>query len=233
MVARNKPNSLKLDRQTLSDGILQKLAFERTGQNIKLLSETELLASRRSLVEDSHSSENIWIFGYGSLIWNPSFNYDMRIPARLFGYHRRFCLRTTITRGSPEKPGLVLGLDRGGSARGILFRIPAPLAAKECDVIWKREMLNGAYKPSWVKVKSTDGKTLKALTFIIRRNHPSFVAPLPDKEIVKIIAEASGIIGPNYEYLFNTLDALNSEGISDHKLAKITKLVKLCQTFKH
>ena len=127
MVSHNKPKSLKINRQTLSNGILQKLASDKMGQNVKLLSERELLDSRRSFIKDSHSGNNVWIFGYGSLIWNPSFSYDMRIPAHLFGYHRRFCLRTTITRGSQEKPGLVLGLDRGGSARGILFRIPASM----------------------------------------------------------------------------------------------------------
>ena len=229
MVSHNKPKSLKINRQTLSNGILQKLASDKMGQNVKLLSERELLDSRRSLIKDSHSGNNVWIFGYGSLKWNPSFSYDMRIPAHLFGYHRRFCLRTTITRGSQEKPGLVLGLDRGGSARGILFRIPASIAARECDLIWKREMLSGAYKPSWVKVKSNDGRTLKALTFIIKRSHPNFAEPISDEESIKIIAEASGIIGPNSEYLLNTATALHSEGIIDQKLKRLANLLKIYQ----
>ena len=229
MVKKNKPTPLKINRQTLSDGTLQKLVSEKMGHQVKLLSEEELLESRRSLIKDSHSSENLWIFGYGSLIWNPSFKYDMRIPAHLYGYHRRFCLRTTITRGSPEKPGLVLGLDRGGSTKGILFRIPASIAAKECDVIWKREMLNGAYKPSWVKAKSEDGQLFEALTFIIKRGHPSFSAPIPDEEIVKMIAEASGIVGSNSEYLFKTEEALKDAGIHDKKLKTISHLVKKYQ----
>ena len=198
-------------------------------ENAKLLSDRELLASRRSVIKDSHSGKNIWIFGYGSLIWNPCFNFDMRIQAHLFGYHRRFCLRTTITRGSPENPGLVLGLDRGGSTKGILFRIPASIAIKECDVIWKREMLNGAYEPTWVRVRIRDGRELKALTFVIKRSHPSFAAPISDVESVKIIAEASGILGPNSEYLFNTAKALNREGIHDYKLRKLCDLVKAYQ----
>ena len=182
-----------------------------------------------SFIKDSNSNKNIWVFAYGSLIWNPSFNFDLRRRAHLFGFHRRFCLRTTITRGSPEKPGLVLGLDRGGSTKGILFRIPASIAARECDVIWKREMLSGAYLPSWVKVKANNGKAIKALTFVIKRNHPSFAAPMPDKDSVKIIAEAKGIIGSNSEYLFNTEEALNAEGIKDNKLKKLSAMVKQYQ----
>ena len=231
MMAKNKSKSLKINRQVLSDGTLQKLASEKMGKNANLLSERELLASRRSFIKDSHSGKDIWIFGYGSLIWNPSFDFDMRIPAHLFGYHRRFCLRTTITRGSSENPGLVLGLDRGGSTKGILFRIPATIATKECDVIWKREMLNGAYEPTWVRVKMRNGRDLKALTFVIKRSHPSFAAPMSDGESVKIIANASGILGPNSEYLFNTEEALNREGIFDFKLKKLCALVKTYQKF--
>ena len=229
MIAKNKPELLKINRQVLSDGTLQKLASERIGKNAKLLSDRELLASRRSVIKDAHSGKNIWIFGYGSLIWNPSFDFDMRIPAHLFGYHRRFCLRTTITRGSPENPGLVLGLDRGGSTKGILFRIPASIATKECDVIWKREMLNGAYEPTWVSAKIRDSKNLKALTFVIKRSHPSFVPRMSDGGIAKIIAEASGILGSNAEYLFNTQEALKREGIYDYRLRKVTSLVKSYQ----
>ena len=223
------PKSVEISRQTLSEGILQKLASERPGQPVVLLTEEELLESRRSFIKDSNSNKNIWVFAYGSLIWNPSFNFDLRRRAHLFGFHRRFCLRTTITRGSPEKPGLVLGLDRGGSAKGILFRIPASIAARECDVIWKREMLSGAYLPSWVKVKTHNGKAIKALTFVIKRNHPSFAAPMPDKDSVKIIAEAKGIIGSNSEYLFNTEEALNAEGIKDNKIKKLSAMVKQYQ----
>ena len=188
MASKDKNTSVEINRETLSGGILQKLAAERAGQPVKLLSEEELLQSRRNFIQDTHSGEDIWIFGYGSLIWNPSFEFDLREQAHLFGYHRRFCLRTTITRGSPEKPGLVLGLDRGGSAKGIIFRMPASIAAQECDVIWKREMLSGAYTPSWVKVKNQDGEVVKAITFIIRRDHPSYAASQPEQCAAKILS---------------------------------------------
>lgn len=226
MVGKDKNTPVEINRETLSGGILQKLAAERTGQPVKLLSEEELLQSRRNFIQDAHSGEDIWIFGYGSLVWNPSFEFDQRKQAHLFGYHRRFCLRTTITRGSPEKPGLVLGLDHGGSAKGIIFRMPASIAAQECDVIWKREMLSGAYAPSWVKVKNQDGEGVKAITFIIRRDHPSFAARMPEQHSAKIIAEASGIIGTNSEYLFNTDAALTAEGINDFSLKRLADLVR-------
>ena len=229
-MARKEINTpVEINRETLSRGILQKLATERAGHPVKLLNEEELIQSRRYFIQDDHSGEHVWIFGYGSLIWNPSFNFDMRKQACLFGYHRRFCLQTTITRGSPEKPGLVLGLDRGGSTKGIIFRMPASIAAKECDVIWKREMLSGAYAPSWVKVKSQDGEVLKAITFVIRRDHPRFAARKTEMQCVKIIAEASGVIGSNSDYLFNTSEALSAEGIPDSKLQRLAALVERYQ----
>ena len=226
MTGKDTNTPVEINREALSGGILQKLAAERDGQPSKLLSEEELLQSRRRFVQDAHSGEDIWIFGYGSLIWNPSFNFDLRKQAHLFGYHRRFCLRTTITRGTPDKPGLVLGLDRGGSAKGIIFRIPSSMASRECDVIWKREMLSGAYEPSWVKVTNQEGEVLKAITFVIRRDHPSFAARQPEPQCVEIIAEASGIIGSNAEYLFNTDAALAAEDINDHSLKRLAKLVR-------
>ncbi len=229
MAGKDKKIPLELNRETISGGILQKLAAERASQTVKLLSEEELLQSRRSFIQDAHSEEDVWIFGYGSLIWNPSFDFVLRKRAHLFGYHRRFCLRTTITRGSPEKPGLVLGLDRGGSTKGIIFRVSASIAARECDVIWKREMLSGAYTPSWVNVKKQDGGFIKAITFIIRRDHPSFVARQPETKCVKIIAEASGLIGSNSEYLFNTEAALTAEGINDFNLKRLANLVRKYQ----
>ena len=226
-MARKEINApVEINRETLSGGILQKLATERAGQPVKLLNEEELLKSRRYFIQDDHSGEDVWIFGYGSLIWNPSFEFDMRKRAYLFGYHRRFCLQTTITRGSPEKPGLVLGLDRGGSTKGIIFRMPASIAAKECDVIWKREMLSGAYAPSWVKVRTQDGEVLKAITFVIRRDHPSFAARRTESQCVKMIAEASGIVGSNSDYLFKTNAALSAEGIPDTSLKRLTALVE-------
>ena len=230
MARKEKNTPIEINRETLSKGILQKLATERADQPVKLLNEEELLQSRRHFIKDDHSGEDVWIFGYGSLIWNPSFDFDIRKQAYLFGYHRRFCLRTTITRGSPDKPGLVLGLDRGGSTKGIIFRMPASIAAKECDVIWKREMLSGAYDPSWVKVRSQDGEVLKAITFVIRRDHPSFSARQPESQCVKIIAEASGILGSNSEYLFNTNAALYAEGINDFSLKRLSALVEQYQS---
>lgn len=233
MTNRHINSPFEINRKTLSSGILQKLALDCAGQPVKLLSEEELLQSRRCFIEDAHSGKDIWVFGYGSLIWNPSFNFDLRKKAHLYGYHRRFCLRTTITRGSPENPGLVLGLDRGGSTKGIVFRIPASIAAQECDIIWKREMLSGAYSPNWVKVNRQHGGIVKALTFIIRRDHPSFVARQTHEKCVETIAKASGIVGSNSDYLFNTEAALSSEGINDITLKKISKLVRQHQTRYH
>ena len=225
----NKP-PISINRDTISSGLLQKLATQRDGSASNLLSEDELLSSRRSFIADNHDYGDIWVFGYGSLIWNPTFEYTDRQHAHLFGYHRRFCLWTTITRGTPEKPGLVLGLDRGGSSKGIIYRVPAAIAVRECDILWKREMLNGAYRPSWLQINCSDGQKIKALSFVIRQDHPSFAEPLPDETISKIIARASGIIGPCSDYLFHTQAALKAEGIHDARITKLARLVERINT---
>ena len=108
---------------------------------------------------------DLWVFGYGSLMWNPEFPYAERRQALLRGYHRRFCVYSHRYRGTPDRPGLVLGLDRGGSCRGIAFRVEPPHVNSTIDLLWDREMVSGVYAPKIIKV-TTDGGRIPACAFV-------------------------------------------------------------------
>ena len=118
-----------------------------------------------------------WVFAYGSLLWNPLFPFAESRPATLRGLHRRFCLYSLASRGTPEQPGLVLGLDRGGACTGVIYRLPAPVAMDELHLLWRREMVLGAYRPRWVCVRSGE-REIHALTFVVRRAHPQYAGRL-------------------------------------------------------
>jgi cation transport protein ChaC len=172
---------------------------------------------------------DFWIFGYGSLMWNPGFPHIDRKHAVLRGFHRRFCIRSTIYRGTPEQPGLVLGVDAGGECNGMAFRVDA---VKRNDVIaylYAREMRNHVYAPTWVSVL-IDGDEHEALTFVVKRDHRSYTT-LPECETAQIIASCRGENGTNYEYLENTVHALHALGVPDSDLDLLHQRVKDLREF--
>ena len=215
-----------ISRDNLANGTIQQLVKDRDGQGADLLSDEELLASRRSLIPDDYQGE-VWLFGYGSLIWNPVLEIAERQIGRIYGYHRRYCLLTKIGRGTPENPGLILGLDHGGSCTGQALRIcqSANLAA-ELDLLWKREMLNQSYLPKKVTMHADDGRKIDTITFVMNHQSPSYVADLSLDEKARIIAEAEGFIGTSYDYLDLTLKSLKELGIRDNYLGQIMRRIK-------
>jgi len=166
-------------------------------------------------------SENIWVFGYGSLMWNPGFNYIRSVPGHICGYHRRFCLYSHTYRGTPQKPGLVLGMDRGGSCRGVLFEVAAENVEIALDYLWHREeMPMGVYKTKKVPVLqngSMDGK-VNACVFVINRQHQDYYPDTCRDKAADLIHRAHGVRGSNLEYLENTVFHLQSMGIIDRQL---------------
>lgn len=214
-----------LSRTMLESGLVQRLALDRDGENSGVLSEDELTASRQKYVADNYEGPDIWIFGYGSLIWNPLIAYEEKLFGRVYGLHKRFCLWTRLGRGSPEEPGLVLALDRGGSVKGVVFRIASERAVKEMDILWQREMINNSYNPKWVSVHTNYG-VKKALSFVVRRSSPSFADRMSDENIAAVIARATGFLGPCCDYLFETAKALARAGIQDEKLDRLVKMVR-------
>jgi cation transport protein ChaC len=136
-----------MTREMLQNWRVASLARERDGADSSIATEDQLLASRRQLIADDADCSDFWVFGYGSLIYNPIIDHTQRAIASIYGYNRRFCLWTKIGRGSPECPGLVLSLDRGGSCRGVAFQLNPQNAIAELDLLWRREMITLAYQP--------------------------------------------------------------------------------------
>ena len=174
---------------------------------------------------ESHAQVHghFWVFGYGSLMWNPGFRHDETKHAVLPGFHRSFCIRSTIYRGTPEQPGLVLGIDLGGECNGIAFRVPAEQREEVLSYLFEREMRAHVYTPTWVSI-AIDGRATPALTFIVKREHRQFVC-MPEDEMVAIIASSAGANGSNFEYLENTVHALHELGVPDPALDALHRRV--------
>jgi cation transport protein ChaC len=183
-----------------------------------------LMARGRALVTAHESlaapASDFWVFGYGSLIWNPGFPHIEVRPARLTGYHRQFCIYSHVYRGTPEEPGLVFGLDRGGSCRGLAFRVPRGEGADVLAYLAAREMVTAVYIPRWLRVE-TDAGPLRAITFIADRKHYQYAGKLPLDKMVRIIRRSCGVSGTTIDYLENTVHHLEALGLEDSRLKKI------------
>lgn len=157
----------------------------------------------------------IWVFGYGSLIWNPLFEYMSREIATLAGWHRSFCLRTTAGRGSAEIPGRMLSLERGGSTEGVALQLPEQGFDEELRVIWIREMITGAYVPTWAEIQLFSGPKIKALVFAANTAHSHHETNSDIAHVAPIIATATGAIGSNAEYVRKLDSALAEHDLRD------------------
>jgi cation transport protein ChaC len=172
---------------------------------------------------------DLWLFAYGSLMWNPEFTFVRSARALLRGYHRAFCLYSTQYRGTPENPGLVLGLDRGGSCHGVAFLIAESAISTVLETLWVREMSQLVYHPRIVKVDAEESR-IEALTFVADRAHPNYAGRLEVPTIAQTIAECTGARGPNADYLFNTLRHLHALGIRERHLDALSRAVQVLQT---
>ena len=168
------------------------------------------------------------MFAYGSLMWDPGFDHTRSTPALLRGYHRAFCVYSERYRGTPERPGLVLGLDRGGCCRGIAFLIADANVENVLAGLWAREMRRKAYAPRVVGIE-LDGEKASALTFVANREHEAYTGQLEVETVARTIAGCSGARGPNADYLFNTLRHLESLGIRERSLEQLRSAVQRLQ----
>ncbi|WP_019451359.1 gamma-glutamylcyclotransferase [Cupriavidus sp. BIS7] len=186
--------------------------------------ERSLCAALGSRPDTPGLNGDVWLFGYGSLIWNPMVVHTDRKVATVHGYHRGFYLYSRINRGTWDNPGLVLGLDRGGCCTGMVFRIPSHVIEQEFRVLWRREMLTGAYHPRWLRVKLEDtpeAPEQRALAFVMNREHSAYAGRLPDDRVVACLRHACGLYGPAREYLQQTLLGLATNGVDDPYLGRL------------
>ncbi|MBQ0961349.1 gamma-glutamylcyclotransferase [Ideonella sp. 4Y11] len=167
----------------------------------------------------------LWLFAYGSLIWKPDFDAVEQHPAQVMGWHRCLRMRSRINRGTPEQPGLVLALVRGGSCRGLALRLPDESAEATLRQLWLREMPTGTYTPRWLRCHTPQGP-LRALAFTLDRHSPAHVGALADQELLHILRHAQGRYGRTLDYLVQTEEALRRCGITDRHLASQVRLAR-------
>jgi cation transport protein ChaC len=168
---------------------------------------------------------DVWIFGYGSLMWDPGFAFVEARPALLRGYHRSFCVYSHRYRGTAERPGLVLGLDRGGACKGIAYRVPAADVGAALHYLWEREMANRTYHLKEVPLATPAGAVM-ARAFAVDRTHKNYAGRLPLEETARLILQGIGARGPCRQYLENTVRELKKLGLVDRPLHRLEAVVQ-------
>ncbi len=178
----------------------------------------------RILDESDFPDGELWVFGYGSLIWNPGFAFVERVPARLIGEHRALCVYSLVHRGTPEKPGLVLGLDRGGACQGLAFRVAREHRKATIAYLRAREQVTSVYREVMrsVWLKDHARQRVSALAYVSDRGHDQYAGRLPLDRQLHLVRQGHGVSGANIDYVLATVKALEDHGIHDaplHQLA--------------
>jgi cation transport protein ChaC len=181
----------------------------------EILSETEL------------SKGDLWVFGYGSLMWRPGFEFIERVPARLIGEHRALCVYSFVHRGTPEKPGLVLGLDRGGACRGIAFRVAEQYRAATIAYLREREQVTSVYREVTRSVWLEDDarQRVSALAYVVDRGHVQYAGRLSLAEQLRHVRQGHGQSGVNRDYVLATVKAIEAEGFRDPQLHQLAAML--------
>jgi len=170
-------------------------------------------------------SGDLWIFAYGSLMWDPGFPHVEWAPALVHGYHRALCISSHRWRGTPDRPGLVLGLDRGGACRGIAFRVLAADIDATLGALWAREMRRRIYSPRLLRAR-LPARDVRALSFVADPRHPEYAGQLAVEETALRVAECCGARGPNIDYLVRTIAHLEELGVRDRYLQQVLAAVQ-------
>ena len=216
---------LHLTRETILDGTLHASVRAILGQQARFMSDAERAAQVQAILARAPRPDRIWVFGFGSLMWNPTFHFVERRTARIHGFHRRFCLWSRAGRGSPDRPGLMLSLEAGGSCTGVVYRLSRRAVATELDVLWRREMFTMAYRPLWTTAYTSKGPE-PAIAFTVNREHERYAPALTDEVIARYLASGAGPIGRCCDYLFETTKRLRELGLRDRRLEMLEAKVR-------
>lgn len=215
-----------LNRDTLSSGIFRE-HFAQANKDMMWTAE-QLRDSLAQTMREQPQGGGLWIFAYGSLMWNPIVTFEERRTATLEGWHRSFCLRSMAGRGNPEHPGRMLALEPGGRTEGVALRIPAAVAEAEMRLMWSREMLMGSYIPTWLPVSFSDGTQVHAVTFLANATRPNYEKDASPGAIAPVIATACGILGSNADYVRQLAQALAQENIRDEYVDALVRGIDQC-----
>ncbi|WP_182085138.1 gamma-glutamylcyclotransferase [Aureimonas sp. ME7] len=165
--------------------------------------------------------DDLWVFAYGSLIWRPGFEYEERAKARLAGFHRSLCIYSHVHRGTPERPGLVFGLDRGGSCVGMAFRVGGARREETVAYLRERELVTNVYLETTLPVRLEDGRSVRALAYVVDRGHTQYAGRIGIAEAAALVARSHGQSGPNDEYVRSALTEIQAMGLSDRWLESV------------
>ncbi len=193
-------------------------------QSMPMWTDVQLAASMQRSLAHWDMRSDLWVFAYGSLIWKPEVRFVEERNAKIFGYHRSLCLWSTVNRGTPETPGLVLALDTGGSCQGVGLRVRAADVSGEFAALWRREMMRGSYRPLWLKAHTAQG-SVHALAFVMNRHLPTYAGRLDDHRVIDVLLHARGRCGSTAEYVCKTVGALEARGLADERLAHYRALL--------
>lgn len=217
-----EPQRHTITREGLLDGTFLERA--RAIPGLQALSDEQLEESLDSALASKRRTHEVWIFAYGSLIWNPAFEYEDRVGAVVKGWHRSFCLSAPFGRGTPENPTLFLALNQGGSAEGVAYKLPKGREREELLLVWRREMFSEGYRAEWVKLL-TGTDAFWALTFVANPGAKSFVGELAPRIVAERLRSANGPLGTGLEYLTDTIRHLEDVNLRDPRLDRIKKLI--------
>jgi cation transport protein ChaC len=175
-----------------------------------------------------HETGDLWVFGYGSLMWRPGFDVLERVPARLIGMHRALCVYSFVHRGTPERPGLVLGLDRGGMCRGIAFRVGASVRAATIAYLRGREQVTFVYREAMrqIELEDHERRRVRALCYVVDRGHVQYAGRLTLEESLRHVRQGHGQSGPNRDYVLETVRALEALGYRETDLHLLAERLK-------
>jgi cation transport protein ChaC len=175
-----------------------------------------------------HADADLWVFAYGSLMWRPGFDYLERASARLFGLHRALCVYSFVHRGTPEKPGLVLGLDRGGACRGIAYRVAQAKRAATIAYLRAREQVTMVYREAWrdVLITGEPERRVRALVYIVDRGHPQYAGRLDHDAQLHFVRQGHGSSGANRDYVLATVGEIEAQGFRDSELHLLAERLK-------
>ncbi len=218
-------SKLKLTRETILDGSLHAAVRATLGPDARFATDVERRAQIQEMLANAPRPGRVWVFAFGSLIWNPAFHYVERRTARIHGFHRQFCLWSRAGRGSPERPGLMLSLESGGSCTGVAYRLGKDAIESELDVVWRREMFTMAYRPVWTMARTPEGPE-PVIAFSANRAHERYAPGLEEEVVARYLATGAGRMGRCCDYLFETVAHLRQLGIRDRRLEALETKVR-------
>lgn len=214
-----------LNRDALSDDSFKQAMLDEAPGEMSLMDPDAFEASRQAILEKADEAGALWVFAYGSLIWNPIIELADQQPAHLKGYSRRFCVWAPIGRGTPDCPGLWMGLEAGGDCSGVALCIDREKWDEETLILWRREMISGVYIPEWLPVE-IGGVETPCCVFLANPEHDRYAAEIAHERKVEAIARGEGSLGTCREYLFILAERLATAGYADPYVERLAADVR-------